>query len=343
MATPAGRAAIGPRLPCLLLAALALAAIGSACSGGDDPDPADLPDASSDRDAGGDAAASLDGEADAADAADAGPLFCLPVPEGTPGAPPVCAAAASWSNPTQVVAGVALGAITPDALTLVSIRFGAAPEFYVADRATTSEAFGDPERVVLPFVESEATVGVFPDGLGLVLLGEDKRSFVEMHRASKGAPFELVTPNVTFAAINAAAAQLPESVSYDDPVVGADGLSFVYSLSAGSSADARTVRLATRTGQGAFGAGVALDDCELLAVGDARRRPTALSSDRRALFYYDEARGEARSAHRADAQGLFSTFLSLGARTRFQPTNACGQLYWTRDMAGDPEIVVESR
>ena len=148
-----------------------------------------------------------------------------------------------------------------------------------------------------------------PDGLRLVLLGADWRSFVVMERTSRTDSFmpsdESSPAGSAFAKLNAAGAALGPDEAYDDPVFGADGETFLCSVVPGGG---QALRVSTSDTQGVWQVGTALDDCELQSLGQGMsRRPTGLTADGRTLFYFDEVRGIARAAFRGTSSGAFTS------------------------------------
>jgi len=88
----------------------------------------------------------------------------------------------------------------------------------------------------------------------------------------------------------------------------------------------------------AFGRPRPMPDSALQRMGTQLRRPTGLSSDARALFYWDEVDGQAHVAHRDGVfdppSNAFSTFAALGAIRSVAPATDCSRIYFT-DGAGN--------
>ena len=289
-------------------------------------------------------------DASSRDAADDDAAACPPVEEPTP-APPqgLCLPTSVWTGPTKLpfsLGGELLAAITPDERTLAVYRVsGPSGELSVFDRDDDGVSFAEPKLVEPGTPVRPSRAALSPDGLSLVLLGADWRSFVIMERASRTESFvpsdDASPAAAAFAKLNAEGAALGPDDAFDDPTFGADGKSFLYSVLPGGG---RTLRISSKDAQGVWQVGSPLDDCELQSYGDGKsRRPSGLSADGRTLFYFDEVRNMARAAFRGAPTGLFTSFVDLGQRIAPQPNATCERLYSSRLEGGATDVVRESR
>lgn len=307
------------------------------------PNDTDTPDESTDG-----------GETDGHDARaiDAEELGCPP-PDAGPGPTPpegLCLPATAWTEPTALpfsLGAELLVSITPDERSIAVHRVsGPSGELYVFDREDDeADTFAEGKRIEPDVPVRTSRAALSPDGLRLVLLADDWHSFVVMERPSRTDSFvpsdESSPARSAFAKLNAAGASLDPAEAFDDPVFGADGKSFLYSV---IPDEGHTLRISTKDMAGVWEVGTPLDDCELQSLGEGlSRRPTGLSADGRTLFYFDEARGIARAAFRGAASGVFTSFVDLGARISPQPSADCTRLYSSRIDGGASDVIRESR
>lgn len=292
----------------------------------------------------------LDGGADAA-STDAEPTGCPPpdVRTGEPPPPGLCLPSTVWSQPTVLPFSSGtdvLTSMTPDERTVAVLRAsGPAGVLNVFDRDDVDSPFAEPTLIVSDVPVRPARAALSPDGLRLVLLGGDWRSFVVLERASRSEPFEpsddASPAKGAFATLNAEGAALGPDEAFDDPVFGADGASFLYSVLPGGG---RTLRVSVADTHGVWQVGTPVDDCELRSLGEGKsRRPTGLTADGRTLFYIDEVRGIARAAFRDAARGPFTEFIDLGARLAPQVSAGCERLYSSRLDGVVTDVLYESR
>lgn len=313
--------------------------IGVACS--DEAPPADngitpIPDGGGATDArtdadttpDGDAPGDLDGGTDSSSDAEAGPPWqpgdsvCNPMMTvGTP------SPATSTANDDR------FGAITQDELTIAwTIPSGNAATLQVADRDSTAAGFGTTQTPAGTVALDG--VAVSPNGLTLVAVAADHKSFVVYQRGDR---------TETFAAADAGqyaniASSLGASESLGDPVFASGDQILVYSVY-GASND--TVRFATRLSSGStFDVAGALAFPELRAQAGSRRRPSGVASDFQALFYWDEVSGTEKLGRLqgTGATGFYQVH-DLGARAWAQPNLDCTRVYFGAPGAGGADIV----
>lgn len=309
--------------------------------------PAPTADAAPSSDADVDADAGADRDADGGPDPDGSE--CPPAAGPALPANILCDPSAEWGAPETVPISDGddtIAAITADERTIAWFRVGGpSAELLVADRPTLDVPFGDPAAVVPPDGMFGTGAALSPDGLQLVVVSSDARGLVPLVRPSRGEPFAATTPGapaeLELSAVNAALATLAADVTIADPVLSSSGDILLYSV---VTADGATVHASTRTGNGLFAAGAALPDCELRTHGHGKsRRPTGMSADGLALFYFDEVRGIARQAFRASLDAPFSVFVDLGPRIGAQPNTSCDAIYSSHSTAGTTEIVREAR
>jgi hypothetical protein len=213
------------------------------------------------------------------------------------------------------------GSISDDELSLAfTVPDGALGTVYVTNRELTSEPFSLAEPIKGDFAFDRASLS--PDGLSLLVVNADRRGFSLLERVALDKPFESVTPWQYVDIVDG----LADGEQLGDPVFALGGQVLFYSqYGAGRT---HTVIFANRLSTGsAFVVGGELINPELLAQGDLRRRPTAVSADYRTLFFYDEVTQVTKA-------GLFYgsfDFISvsdLGDARNLQPSSDCGRLYF---------------
>lgn len=276
--------------------------------------------------------ASVDASADTSDAGalDAGESVDASDEGGVviPSEPPLCPRGGAWGVPVGVAVadtdGPLIGSISADELTYawatqdpgtVSVR--------VADRASTADPFGPPAVLAGSFALER--VAVAPDGLRLVLVAADRRSFVELTRASRADAFASAG-NGAMQNLDDDAAAMPATERLGDPVLAPNDRVFLYSRFGGSGT--RTLHASFRLfGNDAWPVGQPLAaNPGLDAVGSRRRRPTALSLDGRTLFFFDEVTGTSRAGWIANAPDDFTDFEDLPL-LHAAPDVTCARLY----------------
>lgn len=226
-------------------------------------------------------------------------------------------------------------AITPDELT---IAWKNGDSFYVADRASTADAFGTPSEVTGSADYNAVSV---PDGQTLIAVRKD-RSVVELVR-DPGEPFADPSP-AAFEEFNDALLGVPGiDQVLTDAIVSADRESFFFSFYMnGETGSHATVQESHRSGGYWTFAGSDVGNL-LNASGAKRRIPTGLSSDRLTLFYKDEVNGDFRAAWRVNpsVQFLHAEALDLGTGTvAAAPNSDCTKLYFSAEGAAGIDLFV---
>lgn len=266
---------------------------------------------------------------------DACPSDALATPPNLAG---VCSASQKWGSGTAVtvVSGAAPSfvAVTPNELTLLwSEASGSVPVYFVADRASANEAFGDPQE--LPFAR---VLALSPDGLRLTVSNDDG-NLAEATRTALGDSFGNAELGAYETLDTDRAAQ---HLMLGDVALAADDRTLFYGAWSLEDETPYPVRVSQRSGNGPWPIGVALQACELKAYGAFGPHPTGVSADGLTLFYFDGARGTARAAFRASLAADFSWFAELPDLAAPQPNAACDRLYFS-PTTGVPRLLVAAR
>jgi hypothetical protein len=319
---------ISPSL--LATIALVLAATATACSAESGSHPGLLglvPDTQIDTDGGTttnpkpDAAANTpDAGTDSAATVDAAPVLPTSAPK------PVCDPTRTFANPSKLSVSSnaieAMPTIANDGLTVAWITPNDGVVHY-ADRADLQSAFSASKTIADAGLATGERVALSRDGHMLYGVRADRHAIVSFTRSSDGDDFvssgTATLDNVDGEIVNG------ESVS--DVVVSATGLALVYRRVGGSSPG---IRLATRvmptdtwSTTVAFAA-----QTELTPIGQKARRPTGLSADKRALFFFDEVTEKQMVGFFDWDATTATTFADLGARTGTSPNADCTTLYY---------------
>ena len=235
----------------------------------------------------------------------------------------VCTAAKSWATGGNVAvtsgAAPSFVSVTPSELTLLWTETpSSVPVYFLADRAATSDAFGETQELSFANVLS-----VSPDGLRLTVASGDGR-LLEATRAERGDSFGEPEPGA-YSLLDADA--LAHHLTLSDVALSADDRRLYYGAWSLDEATPYPVRVSTRGGTEPWPVGTPLTGCELKAYGAFGPRPTAVSSDGLTLFYFDAARGRSRAAFRTTDSAEFTWFVDLPGMLRPAPNAACDQLY----------------
>lgn len=249
-------------------------------------------------------------------------------PPANPPSPTVCTPNASWGAPQRLALSTAgndvLGAVTPDELSIVWTTSGVVQ---YADRASLDAEFSAAQMIPASG-EYFAQVTLSPDGLEFVGVRLDGTGFGVLTRAARGDAFAGLPDETPFEALYGAPAANYSNGPFGDPVFSADGAHLFYSALELDSNASATIYDARDAG-GIWPWGTPLSGAFLYSEGGAFRRPTAVSSDLRTLFYWDELAGEARASFRPRLDAAFSGWESLGMRRNATPNRACDRLYYT--------------
>lgn len=257
------------------------------------------------------------------------------------GDPPLLPQAPSFGTATPLsISGAGddvFQGITPDELT---IAWKNGNVFYVADRASTADAFGTPSEITGSADYNAVSV---PDGQTLIAVRKD-RSVVELVR-DPGEPFADPSP-AAFEEFNNTLLGVPVgNPVLTDAIMAADRSAFFFSFFAdGDTGSYATVQESHISG-GYWTFSLGNVGNLLNASGKKRRVPTGLSSDRLTLFYKDEVNGDFRAAWRVnpDVQFLHAEALDLGTGTvAAAPNQDCSKIYFSAEGAAGIDLFVTS-
>lgn len=225
------------------------------------------------------------------------------------------------SIPLSSTGNERFGSITDDELSIAfTVPNGVYGTVFVANRAAATDPFGPAEPIKGDFAFDRASLS--PDGLSLVVVNADKQSFSLLERQALGKDFVPVTPWQYDDIID----NLADGEQLGDPVFAIGGQVLLYSqYGAGRT---HTVIFANRLSTGsAFVVGGELTNPELLAQGELRRRPTAVSADYRTLFFYDEVTQVTKAGFFYGSFD-FTSVSDLGDARDLQPSSDCNRLYF---------------
>ena len=253
--------------------------------------------------------------------------------------PSVCSPKAKWSAPTPLTGVDSTGderllSITADQLDVAFVRGGSLMR---AHRNKASADFGVASEVPLPADYGlDGGAALSADGKTLLLVATSGQGFAVLTRASRSADFSTSADPSAFFGLNARAVQTMEH--YASPVLSPDGKSLVYTgftpepeqgFPDGVEGVARVYE--SLWADDAWQMPTSISDGFFDGTTSARPLPSALSSDSRTLFYFDEksATQVARFRDRPDAP--LNVQVDLGARQGAVPNAACDVLYYTGD------------
>ncbi|HET9930636.1 MAG TPA: hypothetical protein VFQ35_08110 [Polyangiaceae bacterium] len=257
--------------------------------------------------------------------------------------PPLCSPEQNWSEGQRLAFSAAgddeLVGVSGDEL---SIAWFAAGELRYADRAKRTDAFGAPVPVA-GGADYFGGATLSSDGLSLIAVRKDGKSFGLLRRASRTDAFAGAFDEAPFVQIAAAPGTFRARGPFGDPVLAPNGLSLVYSNLDPAADGGPSLYESSRLGsRDAWPFGEPIDGNMLVVSGSSFRRPSAISTDKRTLFYWDEAERESRAAFRSYASGPFETAVSLGERARAVPNAECDRLYYSAPGAQGLDVFVAS-
>jgi hypothetical protein len=244
--------------------------------------------------------------------------------------PSTCSEAADWSAATPL-AGVSttddekLLSITADELDVAFLRNGA---LLHAHRSTAKGAFDAGSAVTVPDgYDPTAGAALSGDGKTLVLVASDGHGLAALTRAARTDDFDPTADPSAFVALNERAVQTQEH--YAQPVLAPDGSSLVFVSFTPGIADNPAVVYESVLSGNIWAMPNSISHYIFDGTTDKRPLPSALSSDSRTLFYYDEATAKqvARFRDRPDAP-LYDV-VDLGGRTGAVPNSSCQRIYYT--------------
>jgi hypothetical protein len=225
--------------------------------------------------------------------------------------------------------------ITADELDIVFMRGGAV---YLAHRDTASASFGAASVVTLPSgYVADAGAALSGDGMTLVLISSDERSFGSLSRASRSANFGATIDTSAFGALNERALQTLEH--FAAPVLAPNGNSFLFTgftpgdLGAGGAADTGNAGVSvvyeSSWSSGVWNMPSNISQDLFNGTGDQRPLPSGLSSDSRTLFYFDEATGKESARFRDRADAPLYDVIDLGDLQGAVPNTQCDRIYYS--------------
>jgi hypothetical protein len=263
---------------------------------------------------------------------------------------PVCPPGATWGQGTQLAISTAaddlMGAITPDELSIAWISTnGASVEVLYADEPSAEGPFAT--AAMAPAASgfyAPTKVALSPDGLRLLVVASNHKSFGVTTRSSRPGSFTLAPGGGEVDAINSNIAEGEASFFVDDPVIGAGDTTFYYSFYGSGLVD--TLLETTRTGTTPWPDGVSLSGTAgaFASSGSELRRPTGVSADDLTLFYWDDVDATEKVAWRPRTSESFGAPVTLGAFKGAAPNAACDKLYYSAPgTAGGMDLFVAAR
>lgn len=279
----------------------------------------------------GGAEASVDSAFDAekTDAAEAGPFVV----------PAACDPGAKYGAGVSLGLGVGqikeLSAIADDERTLAWITPSDGVVHY-ADRVKNAAAFTGEQTLDGSALAPGERVALEPAGLALYALAAGGRAIVQYARSAPGAALSLAPnlalPMLTVAQLNAQLAAMPPAERLSDITLGAVGRTLVARHVGGQAPGLLRADRMMPSGGWSQLADFAAQG-ELVQSGNSARRPSGLSSDARALFYFDALTATSKTAYFDLDAAKASVFVDRGAWGRAQPNRDCSQVYY--DVDGD--------
>lgn len=226
-----------------------------------------------------------------------------------------------------------LGSVSPDGLSVAWTIPGASSPgnstpttVFVANRTSTSDAFGAPQEVDFgQTLVAPDKVTLSPNRLRLVAVRADRLAFVELSRSAPASPFDSPLES-DFAAINAAARATQDPLG--DPTLAADDRAFFYTR-------ALAVIESERSAGEPWPEGMQ-QRLEYALNPGQRPRLSAISADHLTLFFWDDQRLIENAAWRIFADEPFQQVISLPLVPRAQPSASCSTLFFA---SADPSGV----
>jgi hypothetical protein len=252
--------------------------------------------------------------------------------------PPIanCSPAAVWLTPANEPFSTAEGdfapAIAGNGLSLVWLTGTGEPTVHVVDRSVDSDPWSAGRTFSGADLAPGERVAVTQDGLKVYGVGLDGRSIVQFARASRADNFGAgATMGGELDTVRGIVAAFAVGEKVSDLVVSTSGLLLVFRKTSGADVGLFISRRANVADSWPAPTRFAVQ-AELLPAATNARRPTGLSADGRALFYWDESTSTQRIAHFAFNAPTAMTFADLGARRGANPNAACTRIYSNNDM-----------
>jgi len=220
------------------------------------------------------------------------------------------------------VDGITLLAMTSDELTVAfTTGTGAGLALHVADRDATDAAFEEATVTLPDGFDAVSGVSLSSDGRELVLVMTDHSGFGQLSRASRGSAFSGDADVAPFARINALEPMSGHSVGW--PVLSHDGKDLYFVSYFGPA----RVNQSQRSAGGVFDIGTEIDEFTLGGPEGEYKLLSGLSSDQRAIFFFDEKSQHAMALFRSREGAPFYDPLDLGARRGATPNQDCSRVY----------------
>jgi hypothetical protein len=248
---------------------------------------------------------------------------------------PVCTPGASWGPGMQLAISTdgddIMGAITPDELTIAWIADSeAGVSVYYADRPSAQAAFGAPAMASPSGVCAPTKVALSPEGLRLLVVATNHKSFEVVTRNARGDAFNAPPAGGEVDGINSNVNQGEADFFLDDPVVGASDETFYYSLYGSQFLD--TLLESTRADASSDwpnGTSIQGTSDEFAASGSLLRHPTGISADDLTLFFWDDVAMTEKAAWRPRTTEPFAAPATLTGMRQAVPNGACTRLYYS--------------
>lgn len=220
------------------------------------------------------------------------------------------------------IPGAMLLAMTADELSVAfSTSSGGGPALHVADRLSAQADFTETILAMPDGYEAESGVSFSSDGLELILVKADHSGFGSVSRSRRGDAFGIDVDATAFAKINLLKPMSGRSVGW--PVLSSDGQSlyFLSYLAQGLVVQSRRGR------DGVFDFGTEIDPFTLGGQVGQYKLPSGLSTDERAIFFFDQATQHSMALFRSRPGAPFYDPLDLGDRRGATPNEDCSRLY----------------
>jgi hypothetical protein len=218
-----------------------------------------------------------------------------------------------------------LGSVSPDGLSVAwTIPGSTLPgrsrrtRVFVADRASTSDAFGAPQEADFrPTRVAPDKAALSPDGLRIVAVCSDLQAFVELERSAPTSPFSSPLED-NFAAINAAAQTTNDPLG--DPTIASDDRAFFYTR-------ALAVIESDRSSTEPWPEGTE-QRLEYSLNPGQRPRLSAVSADYLTLFFWDDQQLVENAIWRISRDDAFDRVIRLPLLPMAQPSASCTSLFF---------------
>ncbi|MES1185849.1 MAG: hypothetical protein ABUL60_18700 [Myxococcales bacterium] len=220
------------------------------------------------------------------------------------------------------VADITLLAMTADERS-VAFTTGSGVELTlrVADRDSNQAAFEEVPVALPDGFDVESGVSLSSDGRKLILVMSDHSGFGELSRAARGDAFAGDADVTAYARINGLKPMSGHSVGW--PVLSHDGKDLYFVSYFGSA----LVNQSKRDSGGVFDIGTEIDEFTLGGPEGEYKLLSGLSSDQRAIFFFDQKSQHAMALFRSRDGAPFYDPLDLGARRGATPNQDCSRVY----------------